>query len=333
MTKHPAVSGDLEGISSLIVGGAVFNTQYNDNPEDLAIEAIISYALDNGMNAFDTSPYYGPSEVMIGQAFKSLTDKGIIARENYYICTKVGRIRLDEFDYSAEWVKKSIARSLERLHTTYLDVVHLHDIEFCTETQIFEALSALKELKAQGVIKYVGISGYPVDFLYQIAKKAKETASIGSLDTVMSYSNMCLQNTTLLEYHDRFFQDCDIKMLNNASILSMSLLRTGSTKTFHPAPQELKDTCEELGKQLKEKYDEDLTDLSVRFALRGWNDKRGSTVIGCSNVAELEDTAIQFKTISENGSVSASKDAPVVEFAQKFLGTHLNEVWKSGIEH
>ncbi len=35
-----------------------------------------------------------------------------------------------DFDYSPTTIRRSVHRSLKRLHTQYLDVVYLHDVEF-----------------------------------------------------------------------------------------------------------------------------------------------------------------------------------------------------------
>jgi aryl-alcohol dehydrogenase-like predicted oxidoreductase len=35
-----------------------------------------------------------------------------------------------DFDYSPATIRRSVRRSLQRLHTQYLDVVYLHDVEF-----------------------------------------------------------------------------------------------------------------------------------------------------------------------------------------------------------
>ena len=41
---------------------------------------------------------------------------------------------MSDFDYTPSKIRESVKCSLERLHTDYFDVVHLHDIEFvCTE--------------------------------------------------------------------------------------------------------------------------------------------------------------------------------------------------------
>ncbi|KAH3660191.1 hypothetical protein OGAPHI_007396 [Ogataea philodendri] len=324
----PKVSGKLQDISPLILGGATFNTQYNDDPYSMKIEDLLYAAFQNNINAIDTSPYYGPSEQLIGDALQNLHKRGKIARDNYYLCTKVGRIQLDDFDYSPDWITKSVHRSLERFNTTYLDVVYLHDIEFVEERGIFAALERLMELKSQGFIRNVGISGYPVPFLYHICSTSASHPKIGKLDLVLSYSNMCLQNTSLLDWYDKFMAT-GIQLLNNASILSMSLLRSQETRSFHPASQELKDACAGLATTLKQTYNTELAELATRFAIREWLPKNGKTVIGVSNIDELNSALSQYKTILEKSKDSQDKE--LIELSQKQLGPHFNETWNSGI--
>lgn len=327
----PKVPDDINGISPLILGGAVFNVQYNDNPQSLPITELLESSFKLGINAIDTSPYYGPSEELLGNALNVLTESGKITRENYYICTKVGRLQLDDFDYTPSWIEKSVKRSLKRFKTDYLDIVFLHDIEFKSLQDSIDALKMLMHLKSIGLIKWVGISGYPVDYIYKVAKTVKDIKEIGKLDLVMSYCNMCLQNITLEHYYNKFLNDTGVKLVNNASILSMSLLRYQETRNFHPANNDLKVKCNELAIVLKEKYNTDLAELSTRFALREWLDKKGKTVIGVSNIDELNSSWNQYQIVLSHKLDESDKK--LVEFSQDFLGKHFNETWPSGIDH
>ena len=76
-----------------------------------------------------------------------------------FICTKVGRVKVDEFDYSPESVRRSVLRSLERLGVERLDVCYAHDVEFVTATEVLGAVGELFKLRDEGKIRYVGISG------------------------------------------------------------------------------------------------------------------------------------------------------------------------------
>nr|QFR37200.1 aldo-keto reductase [Cyberlindnera americana] len=318
-----AVSGRLEDLPDLVLGGAVFNEQFNDHPENLPIEEMVKLAFTNGIRAIDTSPYYGPSEILLGQALKNL--KAEIPRENYYIVTKCGRLQLNDFDYSPSWIRKSVLRSLERLDTDYLDLVYLHDIEFVDEAGIFEALTELRSLKDEGIIRHFGISGYPVKFLYEIALKCVSIEEIGALDAVLSYSNFNLQNDILGDYIEKFYKDCKLKKLLCASILSMSLLRSGSTHKFHPATVELRQKCQEVA-QLTAMENVELADLATRFAMREFL-PFGPIVIGVSNLKELQNAIEQYWNVKEK---SIDDDQLVKKVIESF-GVHHNETWESGV--
>lgn len=325
------VSNDINGISPLVLGGAIFNVQYNDDPYKMPICDLLETGFKLGINAIDTSPYYGPSEELLGSALNTLIKDGKIVRENYYICTKVGRIQLDDFDYSPEWVEKSIKRSLERFKTDYLDVVFLHDIEFKTLDETLDALKMLTNLKSQGLIRWIGISGYPVEYIFKVAKIVKDIKEIGSLDLIMSYCNMCLQNTTLKNWYDKFLNETGVRLVNNASILSMSLLRFQDTRNFHPGSDALKARCNELAVILRDEYNTDLADLSTRFAIREWLNKKGRTVLGVSTISELDAAWKQYQLVLSKSIDESDKE--LVSFSQSFLGDHYNETWESGINH
>lgn len=91
-------------------------------------------ALEYGMNAIDTSPYYHPSEIRLGRILRTLAPQ--FPRHSYYLCTKAGRNGPDkgDFDYRAQSVRRSVERSCQRMETAYLDVVLMHDVEFVAES-------------------------------------------------------------------------------------------------------------------------------------------------------------------------------------------------------
>lgn len=74
MSTRPPLSTVLP---PLICGTATFNNQYNADPFSLPTNAIVQKALESGVNAFDTSPYYGPSEEILGMHSSHLTPNPI----------------------------------------------------------------------------------------------------------------------------------------------------------------------------------------------------------------------------------------------------------------
>src|SRR5882724_9487735 len=66
----------------------------------------VHFAIDNGINFFDSSPYYGRtlSEERLGQALVGRRDKVVLA-------TKCGRYDRDGFDFSPQRVAASVDES------------------------------------------------------------------------------------------------------------------------------------------------------------------------------------------------------------------------------
>ncbi|KAL7268174.1 hypothetical protein RUND412_009216 [Rhizina undulata] len=258
----------------LVLGSATFNHQYNADPFALPSTEIVHRALKSGIRAFDTSPYYGPAEILLGQALQS---QSFVPRSDYVLLTKCGRIAAEEFDYSPEWIRRSIDRSLKRLGTDYLDLVFCHDVEFVDPKAVIIAVRTLRELRDEGKIRYVGISGYPVEVLVELAKKIKEETG-EALDGVQSYAHHTLQNTKLRSIglkglHEEAGVDCIL----NGSPLGMGLLRkqgvpVGAMGDFHPAPKELRERCQ-IASDFCEEFGGDgekLATLALRFAIEGW---------------------------------------------------------------
>jgi len=263
----------------LVFGTATFNTQFNKDPYALGTEDLVAEALKLGIRAFDTSPYYGPSEELLGAALNTPFVRDNIRREDYFLLTKVGRIAGSEFDYSAEWVRYSVQRSLQRLNTIYLDVVYCHDVEFVSQEEVLGAVRELRRLRDEGVIRYVGISGYPVELLCQLAERIlRETGE--PLDACMSYANFTLQNTMLLGSGVQRLKAAGVDVVPNASPLGMGLLRREGppigVTDFHPAGNDLRIAIKRAS-DFCDAHGEILEVVAIRYALEKWM-KDGSTV-------------------------------------------------------
>lgn len=119
------------GCPPLIFGAAVLGKGIHSQDTFLASAEpykVIRLALQYGIRAFDTSPYYHPSEISLGRILQALSS--VYPRNTYYLQSKVGRFGPKSFDYSPNTIKQSVQTSLERLQTHYLDSVLMHDVEF-----------------------------------------------------------------------------------------------------------------------------------------------------------------------------------------------------------
>lgn len=124
--------------------------------DELLARKIIDAALAEGINYFDTADLYdfGMNETIVGQALKSVRDQVVIA-------TKVGNRWRDSkdgwsWDPSKAYIKEEVKQSLKRLDVDYIDLYQLHGGTL--DDPIEESIEAFEELKAEGYIKYYGIS-------------------------------------------------------------------------------------------------------------------------------------------------------------------------------
>jgi aryl-alcohol dehydrogenase-like predicted oxidoreductase len=259
----------------LIMGTATFNWQYNADPYALPSTELVHRALSRGVRAFDTSPYYGPAEELLGRALATDFVRTNFPRYTYRLLTKVGRVAGSAFDYSPRWVRHSVRCSLRRLRTPYLDVVYCHDVEFVTPAEVLAAVRELRRLRdTDGTVHYIGISGYPVEVLCDLAELVlRETGE--PLDAVMSYANFTLQNTRLRSLALPRLRAARVDVVPNASPLGMGLLRRhgvpiGSMGDFHPAPDGLRAAIHRVATWLDSTHAEKLEVVAIRFALESW---------------------------------------------------------------
>ena len=128
-------------------------------PNDAEAGALLAGARDLGINLIDTAPAYGNAEERLGGLLQ--------ARDEWVICTKVG----EEFDgarsshdFSPEWCRHSVERSLRRLRTDRLDIVLIHsDGDDRRIVEELGTLDALMALKAEGKVLACGISHKSAD--------------------------------------------------------------------------------------------------------------------------------------------------------------------------
>jgi aryl-alcohol dehydrogenase-like predicted oxidoreductase len=295
--------------------------------------AIVARALALGVAGFDTSPYYGPAEVLLGDALQTAA----APRASYALATKAGRVAGDEFDYSPAYIRHSVLRSLRRLHAEYLDLVYLHDVEFVSAAEVLAAVGALRRLRDEGKVRAVGISGFPVHLLCDRAEEVLR-ATGEPLDAVLSYGHFTIQNPVLAEAEVvrgdarpapedgplARFRRAGVQVVLNASMLGMGILtqagvpesttaatddaKAAQIAKWHPSPDALRRACREMAATAARAGDR-LETVAIRWAMEEYaraaaaaglgvalpdGTSVGATVMGVTTVAELEQTAREW---------------------------------------
>ena len=131
-----------------------------DLPSDEQVAELLDGLLALGINYIDTAPAYGTSEERIGRAIAG-------RRAEFVLATKVGETfeaGASSYDFSGPAIRRSVERSLERLRTPTIDVLLLHsdgrDEWIQAQT---DAVPTMRELKQQGLVRAIGLSGKTID--------------------------------------------------------------------------------------------------------------------------------------------------------------------------
>ena len=254
-------------VSVLSFGASSLGGVFRDIDEAEGVRTV-HVALDEGINLIDVAPYYGETraETVLGKSLRG------IARDRYYLATKVGRYGAQEFDFSAKRVAESVDESLGRLGIDHIDLIQVHDIEFVSlDVVIEETLPALRQLQQAGKVSHVGITGLPVGAFLKVAERAE-------VDTVLSYSRYCLNDTSLLGILPGL-EERGIGVLT-ASPLSMGLLSQRGPPQWHPAPEDLKKACARAAEHCARRG-ADLAKLAVQFAVG--EERLASCIVGSAD--------------------------------------------------
>ena len=111
-------------VSILGYGWMRLPTKEGNELDQEQINLLCKFALDHGVNYFDTSPAYcqGRSEASLGEALEASGYR----HDQYYIATKLSNFSPQQ--YSFEEGKKIFENSLKFLRTDYVDYLLLHSI-------------------------------------------------------------------------------------------------------------------------------------------------------------------------------------------------------------
>jgi aryl-alcohol dehydrogenase-like predicted oxidoreductase len=142
-----------------------------------AAKSLLHSVLDKGINFIDTSPDYGESEALIGEAIGA-------RRDEYFIATKCGcpvdpsSMDRHAHDFSRGNIRRCVEESSRRLRTDYLDLVQIHLSPSREELERNGSLAELVTLRREGKLRFVGMSGVLPNLLDHIAMRCFDAFQI-----------------------------------------------------------------------------------------------------------------------------------------------------------
>ena len=124
-----------------------------------AAAEMLREAIRLGVDFIDTARIYGDSELLIADALHPYPDGLVIA-------TKGGLVRGGQPDGRPERLRADCEESLQRLRLDRIDVWQLHRID--PQVPLAEQFGAIRELRDEGKIRFVGVSEVSLSELEQV---------------------------------------------------------------------------------------------------------------------------------------------------------------------
>lgn len=150
------------------------------------VEELVETALSVGINAFDLADIYGRGrcEELLGLVLKNRPD----LREEMWIQSKCG-IRIEEFtyfDFSKDYIIKSVDGILQRLKIDHLDSLLLHRPDALMESdQVAEAFDLLYK---QGKVRNFGVSNQNPMMMELLKKDVKQPLAVNQLQLSAAFT-------------------------------------------------------------------------------------------------------------------------------------------------
>jgi len=198
-----------------------------------------------GVTTIDQADIYGgyTSEAILGKALQAqpelreqiqLVSKCVIAMVNQHYPENY----IKHYNHSKAYIKSQVERSLQLLHTDYLDLLLIHRPSPLSHPE--EVAAAFAELKAEGKVLHFGVSNYTNQELQTLQHFCDEALVTNQIE----YSPLCL------DPHN----DGTIAYLQQQQVQPMAWSPFAGGRFFKPPETEQEKRMHQQLQQLSEKY-------------------------------------------------------------------------------
>jgi D-threo-aldose 1-dehydrogenase len=316
-------------LTEIAFGAASIGNLYRAATDDEASDAV-ERAYERGIRYFDTAPHYGLglSERRLGRALAGYP------RHEYVISTKVGRLLtpnpqptprdtdgfdvpgdlLRVWDFSRDGVRRSLDDSLLRLGTDHVEIVYAHDPDQFRAGAARDALEALAELRAQGVVRAIGVGTNSVDELSDLFRD-------GLLDVAMLAGRYTLLENgglrTVLEPALAAGAGIVVVGVYNTGLLSTAWPASDARYDYGQAPPDLIARARQLA-VVCERHGTTLPEAAIAFALL--HPAVSSVAIGMRSAEQVDSNVGRYEHAVPNELWADLVDAQLIEPAAAGLG-------------
>jgi len=129
-----------------------------------ALREVLRVLFENGGSVFDTAPAYGESEEVAGGLVQELD-----AAQKVFWATKLNVASRGGGSADPDAARAQIERSFQRIGKDVVDLIQVHNL-----ADIPTQLSILKEIKAEGRVRYIGTTSTRTSRYPDLAKVMRE---------------------------------------------------------------------------------------------------------------------------------------------------------------
>ena len=254
------------------------------------VEELVETALSVGINAFDLADIYGRGrcEELLGLVLKNRPD----LREEMWIQSKCG-IRIEEFtyfDFSKDYIIKSVDGILQRLKIDHLDSLLLHRPDALMESaQVAEAFDLLYK---QGKVRDFGVSNQNPMMMELLKKDVKQPLAVNQLQLSAAFTpgfesgfHVNMEDSQAAMRDGSIFEYCK---LHDVVIQAWSVLQFGYFKGNFVGNEKFQQLNQVLNR-LALKYSVNPSAIAIAWVLR--YPAKMQAVVGTTNPKHLREVS------------------------------------------
>ena len=254
------------------------------------VEELVETALSVGINAFDLADIYGRGrcEELLGLVLKNRPD----LREKMWIQSKCG-IRIEEFtyfDFSKDYIVKSVNGILQRLKIDHLDSLLLHRPDALMESdQVAEAFDLLYK---QGKVRDFGVSNQNPMMMELLKKDVKQPLAVNQLQLSAAFTpgfgsgfHVNMEDSQAAIRDGSIFEYCK---LHDVVIQAWSVLQFGYFKGNFVGNEKFQQLNQVLNR-LALKYSVNPSAIAIAWVLR--YPAKMQAVVGTTNPKHLREVS------------------------------------------
>jgi predicted oxidoreductase len=253
--------------------------------EEKALAAHLDFCLEHGLNFFDHADIYrdGECERRFAGAFRQTGHR----REEILLQGKCGIRPGMMYDFSKDYILRSVDGILQRLGTDYLDVLVLHRPDALMEPE--EVAEAFDILQDSGKVRHFGVSNHRPGQVELLKKYVRQELIVNQLQLSIPFSSMISAgmeaNMRTDGAVDRDGGVLDYCRLNDMTIQAWSPFRYGFVEGVFVGNHEKYGPLNQALEELGGRYGATPTAIAAAWVLR--HPAKVQLIAGTTNTARM----------------------------------------------